>query len=178
MNAMATIKKLLAGATAATRELTTGVDDLRAKRLVVLDEIARIEALPEPIEDVLAAIDRDLDAMAAKALDAIYMPALLRASPPRLENPGTDAMVGLLVAANREAFTEVLHDHVAARYEGFEVMAPAARADALATLAADLADLERAEESLIRSAEAAGFAPLRREDADPDVLLLSDQELM
>lgn len=177
MNALGTIKKLLAGATAATRELTTGVDDLRAKRLVVLDEIARIEALPEPIEDVFAAIDRDLDAMTAKAAESIYMPALLRASPPRLENPGTDAMVGLLVAANRDAFTTILRDHVAARYEGVEVMAPAARADALATLATDLVDLERAEEALIRTAEAAGFAPLRREDANPDVLLLADEEL-
>lgn len=177
MNAMGTIKKLLAGATAATRDLTTGIDDLRAKRLVVLDEIARIESLPEPIEDVFAAIDRDLDTMAAKALDAIYLPALLRASPPRLENPGTDAMVGLLIAANRDAFATILRDHVAARYDGIKAMAPAARADALATLAADLADLERAEESLIRTAEAAGFAPLRREDADPDVLLLADEEL-
>lgn len=178
MNAMGTIKKLLAGATAATREVGTGIDQLRAKRLVVLDEIARIESLPEPIEDVFAAIDRDLDTMAAKALDAIYLPALLRASPPRLENPGTDAMLGLLVAANRDQFTAILRDHVAAQYEGIKVIEPAARADALATLAADLADLERAEEALIRTAEAAGFAPLRREDADPDVLLLSDQELM
>lgn len=177
MNAMRTIKKLLAGATAATRDLTTGIDDLRARRLVVLDEIARIESLPAPIEDVFAAIDRDLDTMAAKALDAIYMPALLRASPPRLENPGADAMIGLLVAANRDAFTKILRDHVAASYARVEFMAPAARADALATLAADLADLERAEESLIRTAEAAGFAPLRREDADPDVLLLADEEL-
>jgi hypothetical protein len=175
---MATIKKLLAGATAATREVGTGIDQLRAKRLVVLDEIARIESLPEPIEDVFAAIDRDLDAMTAKAAESIYMPALLRASPPRLENPGTDAMVGLLVAANRDAFTTILRDHVAASYEGVEVMAPAARADALATLAADLADLERAEEALIRTAERAGFAPLRREDADPDVLLLADEELI
>jgi len=178
VSAIGTIKKLLAGATAATREVRTGIDELRAKRLVILDEIARIEALPEPIDDVYAAIDRDLDAMAAKALDAIYMPALLRASPPRLENPGTDAMVGLLVAANRDAFTTILRDHVAARYEGVEVMAPAARADALATLAADLADLERAEEALIRTAERAGFAPLRREDADPDVLLLADKDLI
>lgn len=178
MNAMGTLKKLLAGATAATRDLTTGIDELRAKRLIILDEIARIEALPEPIDDVYAAIDRDLDAMTARAAESIYMPALLRASPPRLENPGTDAMIGLLVAANRDAFTKILRDHVAASYEGVEVMAPAARADALATLAADLADLERAEEALIRTAERAGFAPLRREDADPDVLLLADEELI
>lgn len=177
MNALGTIKKLLAGATAATRDLTLAIDQLRAKRLVVLDEIDRIGGLPIPMDQAFAAITRDLDRMVEGARDTVYTPALLRSSAPRLQAPTTEGMIGLLVTSNRDEFEKTIRSIVAAEYDGIDVMEPAARVDALTALAADLAGLERAEEALIRAAEREGLSLMRREDADPDVLLLADEDL-
>lgn len=178
MNAMASLKKLLTGATAATRELTTAVEQLRTKRLAALDERDRIEAMPHPKDVILAALDRDLDALTDRAQNDVYTPSLLRGSPgPNLRLPSTDAVLGLLIAANRDAFRAQIVEQVEAAYGDQKVMTADEREAALRKIGDDLVDLERAEEALIRAAEREGLPILRREDADPDVLLLADAEL-
>lgn len=177
MNAMSSLKKLLTGATTATREVTAAIDQLRAKRLVALDELDRLNALPHPRQAIIAGLDRDLDLLAEQARGAVYMPSLLRGTPgPTFRPPNPEAMIGLLVTAHRETFRAQIIQQVDAALAGQEVMAPGEREAALRKIAADLEDLEFAEEALIRTAEREGLSILRREDADADVLLLSDEE--
>lgn len=178
MNALGSLKKLLTGATSATREITAAIEELRAKRLSVLDERDRILGLPHPRATILAAIDRDIDAAIDRARDQVYLPSLLRGEPgPHLRIPPADVLAGLLISANRTAVRAELVSLVEAQLGDQDAPTEAERAAALKRLADDLADLESAEESLIRQAEASGLAVLRRADADPDTLLLDDDEL-
>lgn len=178
MNALGSLKKILTGATSATREITAAVEELRAKRLAALDEKDRILGLPHPRAKIIEAIDRDLDAAIDRARDQVYLPSLLRGERgPNLRIPNADVLAGLLISANRSAVRAELVALVEAQLSDQDAPTEAERAAALKRLADDLSDLERAEESLIRRAEASGLAVLRRADADPDVLLLHDDEL-
>jgi hypothetical protein len=76
---------------------------------------------------------------------------------------------------------DVMRDRLAARIEAFYSDQPSLADDArekrLAGLEAELADLEIAEEKLIRTAEAAGLPVLRRDDASPLIVLAPDAAL-
>lgn len=60
---------------------------------------------------------------------------------------------------------------------GGEGLSETDRAAAMATIDAEIADLELVEEASIRAAERAGVAALRRGDADPTIVLLPDTAL-
>lgn len=159
-------------------ELRDGIEELRSQRARLFDQKQAIEGQPWPLDEVDDAIRRGLDEIAERARSSFYTAPLLRGERgPTLGSPSHEIIVGLLVAANRPAIEGVLHDLVAPAYEGFTPLSAADRAAEIARLNEGLSDLERAEESAVREAERAGLAIARRDDADGDVLLLSDREL-
>lgn len=85
--------------------------------------------------------------------------------------------IGLLAAACREQLREVIVQEISTHFEAGDEMALPEREAQISKIADELDELERAEEALIREADAAGLPILRRADADPDVLLLADSAL-
>lgn len=177
MNAIGSLKKLITGAAAASRELTGGIDQLRARRISLLDERDRIASLPQPKDTVFAALDRDLDDLCSAGLETLDLTSLLRSDQPVFRIPQNGTLIALLIGLNREAFRSQIAELIEAQYKGLDVPSAEDRAAQLADLDAEIGDLERAEEGLIREAERAGLPVLRRDDADPDALLLADEEL-
>ncbi|WBU51886.1 hypothetical protein [Paracoccus sp. SCSIO 75233] len=176
MNVKSPFSKLLNATRVASAQMKQGVGDLRDKRLAILDEIDRIESLPALRSDVIAAIDRGLDRMIAEGQDAVYTPGLVRNSGGAVfEPPRTEAVMGLLVGANRAAFREQLIALIDQSYTQPE-MPLEDRARELKRLRTDLHDVEMAEEALIREAERVGNPILRRRDTDGDILLRADSE--
>lgn len=176
MSMKSTFTKLLNATRAASAQMKQGVGDLRDKRLAILDEIDRIESLPALRDDVIAAIDRDLDRMIADGLDEVHTPALLRnPAGPVFLPPRAEAMIGLLIGANRAAFREQLIAMIDESYTKPEMLQED-RARELKRLRTDLHDIGMAEEAMIREAERAGNPILRRRDADGDILLRADSE--
>ena len=176
MSMKSTFSKLLNATRAASVQMRQGVGDLRDKRLAILDEIDRIESLPALREHVIAAIDHGLDRMIADGQDGVYTSALVRnPAGPVFRPPQPEAMIGLLVGANRTAFREQLIGLIDGSYDQPE-MPQEDRLRELKRLRTDLHDVEMAEEALIRDAERAGNPILRRRDADGDILLRADSE--
>lgn len=176
MSMKSTFTKLLNATRVASAQMKQGVGDLRDKRLAILDEIERIESLPALRSDVIAAIDRDLDRMVEEGLEtARFSMSMQYERGPRFERPRTEAMIGLLIGANRAAFREQLIAMIDERYTQPE-MPLEERARELKRLRTDLHDVDMAEEAMIREAERAGNPILRRRDADGDILLRADSE--
>ena len=177
MNALGPLKKLISGASAASRELTGGIDQLRNRRISLLDERDRIASLPQPKEVVLAALDRDLGDLCSAGIETLSLTSLMRSDQPEVRIPQNGTLIALLVGLNRDAFRSQIAKLIEAQYKGLDVPNAEDRASQLADLDAEIGDLERAEEGLIREAERVGLPVLRRDDADPDALLLADGEL-
>ncbi|MCB1468404.1 MAG: hypothetical protein KDK08_14945 [Rhizobiaceae bacterium] len=176
MSLKSTFAKLLNATRAASAQIKQSVGDLRDKRLSILDEIDRIQSLPALREEVISAIDHGLDRMIADGQHGVYTPALMRnPDGPVFRPPQPEAMIGLLVGANRKAFREQLIALIDESYNQPE-MPQEDRVRELKRLRTDLHDVEMAEEVLIREAERVGSPILRRRDADGDILLRADSE--
>lgn len=178
MNIQSDLKKLLAGSRKAAASVSDGLQELRFRRLRLLDERDEIAARPVPKDEALAALDRDLDELIDTAKRETNIRSLTRADNPAWTIPQNGMLLGLLIGANRDAFRSHLAEMIAPAYADAKPIEAAEREAALRRIDDDLFDLETAEEAAIRSAEAAGLSVLRRADADPRAVLASDQELM
>lgn len=154
--------------------------------------ISEIIAAPRPVEDAMADLDVWLDQAATTAVDQLRLGGKLRPGAsaalelPMFRAPGqvvADALpavqvvLGLLVAANRPAFSDLIRGQLEDLADGHETLDDDARAERLAAAEAELLRLELAEEGHVRDLEAAGITTARRPDADPRALLASDAAL-
>ena len=179
MNIASDLKKLLSGSRKAAASVSEGLEELRLRRLRLLDERDETSARPVPKSEALAALDRDLDDLIAAGLENTNISGLTRAERPSWPVPQNGVLLALLVGASRDAFRDQLATLVGQTYsDGQQPIAADDRVRELRRLDQDLFDIERAEESTIRAAEAAGLPALRRADADPRAVLLADQELI
>ena len=178
MNISSDLKKLLTGSRKAAASVSEGLEELRMRRLRLLDERDEIAARPVPQSEALAALDRDIDDLVSAGIENTNISSLTRSERPSWSIPGNGILLALLVGANRDAFRDQLTTLIKQSYAGgAKPIADDDRAATLRRIDDDLLDLERAEEATIRSAEAAGLPALRRADADPRAVLLADQEL-
>jgi hypothetical protein len=179
VNIQSDLKKLLAGSRKAASSVSEGLQELRMRRLRLIDERDEIAARPVPKDEALAALDRDLDELIAIAKRETNMRSLTRADNPAWTIPQNGVLLGLLLGANRAAFRDQLADMIAPVYaNGSKPIAADEREAALRRIEEELLDIELAEEAAIRAAEAAGLTVLRRADADPKAVLASDAELI
>ena len=177
MSVLTKLKALRETASTATREATAGVEEIREQRLTILREKDRIEGMPLPGEISLAALERDLDRIDANARRDFFGSSLTHSKAPRLAPMRPEVMLGLLVGACREQFRAAIVQEIAPHFEAGAEMTLPEREARLAKIADELDELERAEEALIREAEANGLPILRRADANADTLLLADSAL-
>jgi hypothetical protein len=178
VNIQSDLKKLLAGSRKAATSVSDGLQELRLRRLRLLDERDEIAARPVPKAEAFAALDRDLDELVAIAMRETNVRSLTRAENPSWSIPPNGVLLGLLIGANRATFRDQLAEMLAPAYSsGTKPISAEEREAALRRLDEDLLDLEVAEEAAIRSAEAAGLSVLRRADAHPRAVLASDAEL-
>ena len=178
MNIASDLKKLLSGSRKAAASVSEGLEELRMRRLRLLDERDEVASRPVPQKEALAALDRDIDDLISAGLENTNVRSLTRADRPSWPVPQNGVLLALLIGANRAGFRDQLATLVEQAYTAdVKPIAADDRIRELRRIDQDLMDLEIAEESTIRSAEAAGLPALRRADADPRAVLLADSEL-
>lgn len=190
MKAISSIKGLLSRQQAASRDAFAAIDEVRSRRLALVAEREHIESAPMPPDDAAPAIETWLDETAA-AFDVSFRSMLhpdWRTAPslsfPRQHGgvgldaaPAVRQLLGLLVMTNRAAIRDIIVRSLEDAAEGRETISNADRARRLGSIDAEVNAIERVEEQLIREAEMAGLPVLRREDADPAIVLLGDAAL-
>lgn len=178
MNIQSDLKKLLAGSRKAATSVSEGLQELRLRRLRLLEERDEIAARPVPKDEAFAALDRDIDDLVTIAMRETNVRSLTRADNPSWTIPQNGVLLGLLIGASRDAFRDQLAEMLAPAYaSGAKPISSDEREASLRRIDEEILDLEMAEESAIRSAEAAGLSALRRADADPRAVLAADDEL-
>jgi len=190
MKALTNIKTLLARQQSASRDAFAAIAEIRERRLALVAEREHVAAAPMPPADAAPAIEAWLDETAA-AFDVSFRSMLhpdWKASPglsfPRQHGgvgldaaPAVRQLLGLVVLTNRDAVRDMVARSLEDAAEGKETISNADRARRLAAIDAEVTAVERVEETLIREAETAGLPVLRREDARPEVVLLSHAAL-
>lgn len=184
------IKSLVARQEAAVRDVHASLADVRERRLALLAERERIANAPIPLDAAELALDAWLDEIAGGvnfSVRSLAYPTwnsrpslgfIRRPDTPMLDaQPAVMQVFSLLVASNRAGVRDLFARALADDLEGIETVTNADRARRLGALDAEILAIERAEEQLIREAEVAGLPILRREDARPEIVLLSDAAL-
>jgi hypothetical protein len=151
--------------------------ELRAEIARVRDEIAALERAPLTLAEATAQLHARIDALAAEApLATLVAPFRVPGAPGAtlLPAPESRDFVPTVCALVGDVMKAELGEALAATYRTADGPTPvplAERAPRRQALRARLRVLEVEEERVILAAEAVGLAPLRREDADPDVVL-------
>lgn len=172
------LKKLLTGSRKAAASVKDGLQELRMRRLRLLDERDELASRPVPKDEALAALDRDIDELVAIAMRETNVRSLTRAEAPAWTIPQNGVLMGLLIGASRATFRDQLATMLEPAYSnGAKPISADEREANLRRIDDELLDLELAEESAIRAAEAAGLSVLRRADADPRAVLACDDAL-
>jgi len=178
--------KMFSAARSATAEALDVLDQVREGLAAKRAEIARIDTAPAPVAEVMKGLGEWADRVATDAIDALRVERLLapgRAGQgldlPNVPATNRDASVvfGLLLAANRQAFLDLIQGQVEDLTFGVETMDEPSRAKALARAQGELAEAELLEERLVRDLEAVGVQVSRRPDASPAAVLASDRTL-
>lgn len=176
------LKKFAAGA----RGLTGGIDELRDRRVALLDERRTVSRAAPDRDEIMRALHEGLDRSAAAVFEHFYLPRLVAPKagaapafePATERRPVTDRdLFGLLHLADGDGLRTALERYVDARLEGRKGMSREEQARRLAEIDAQIFEIELHEEGAIRAAEEAGISILRRRDADPRAFLAADAAL-
>ncbi|WP_422028496.1 hypothetical protein [Roseovarius sp.] len=173
------LSKARDGAMKATGEARQAVDQLRDLRVRLLDERDEVASRPLPFELAAEAAEQAIQRRAEAALDRLSVTGLMRPADrrrPHLEISDEQA-ADLAFAANAAAIAGLIRERLEQECKGSKPLAPEDRDREIERLDAEILAAELAEEGLIRGLEQAGIEMLRRPDADPRALLVSDAEL-
>lgn len=170
------VASLLSSTRSAGEELRKGIQNLR-------DHIEHLQGLKEEVLKrpvAYSVAEKRLDDWVAGqvmfARETATKPEAFVSSrpgwaPPRF--PFVDSMIVALAAQIKQSMQEGLRE----LYEGLDWVDEADRQAEIAKLDQEILDAELAEESIIRTAEAAGFPVRRRAEADPRAVLATDEAL-
>lgn len=173
MSAVSKLAGMLAGAREATNQFGESVEQLRARVAILQDERYRLTNMAVPKQVALQRLAIWLDQM-AQPITGFNVSSFAERDDFRAPDVHGPRFIAAAIAlAAKPALTERLE----AYYSKQTVVSEAERDQARAKLDAELLDLELAEESLIREAEAAGLTILRRADADPRAVLAAQSSL-
>ena len=177
MSIISKLKQVRTSTANAANDLNVGVQQHRDRIAELKDEYKRVAALKLPQVEIMGAVDRDLDRIKADALRDLYLPSLLGSWTPSMPELTPKIAIGLLIAANRENFRAIFENEIAGYFEDGDGITAEDRVARLAKIDTEIEETERLEEATIRTAEAAGVPIMRRPDAWPDALLMSDRAL-
>lgn len=158
------------------REISDGLEAIRAHVRELQDQRRHTEHLPTSLEKAHARVDAFIAGEQAFAADRAPAPEVFSRSPSDYRRPKYE-MMHLLVAYLAPALGEAMKAAVSVSYVEAEGISEDERSERLAKLDRDLLDAELAEEAVIRAAEDAGFSVHRRKDADPRAVLAHVEEL-
>lgn len=176
---MIQIAKLLKRQREATADIFGQLDALRDRITILTDERVSVDNWPAPFDDAVASLDAWLDGIGfGQTVNVAGFTTGSANDHPIISDRAAGLMaIGLLVAASRDRVRAVLVDELRAFYDGRESGSRSEKAAKLRDIDAELLMLEREEERLIREAETAGIAVLRRENASPSIVLAYDADL-
>ncbi|QOG06546.1 hypothetical protein IGS74_18875 [Aureimonas sp. OT7] len=163
----------------AGRELSDAVETLRSRVRTLKAERDRIRALSPPMDIAIGRIRQWAGEMRDVALSGsngfIPTPSHFcdREWSPSYHINVEQTFNAYLMPLFLEAFERATREH----YETIEWISDDERETSLIQLDRDLLDVEMAEESVIRAAEASGFPIVRRGNADPRAVLAHDKAL-
>ncbi|TIS04589.1 MAG: hypothetical protein E5X14_22550 [Mesorhizobium sp.] len=166
---------MLKATKSAAAEVKSGLDQLRAQIADLKKRRSQLEMAPVPKEEALKRIDALMDHLTERAdifLRAEQFTERDRYVMPALGQNAATILLGFAAPLLRQRLEKLSETYAA----GDGPTADAHR-QLLAKFDAELLDLELAEESLVRAAEAAGIEILRRGDADPRAVLAADSSL-
>lgn len=152
---------------------------LRDNREDLLEERQAVENSLLPQDDTMKAVDSWLDEIERQGeLPVGGFAAGSAGDHPRLYGPGAVMwLAALIIGINRKAVREHIADLVGEYYLPRLSCTAAEKASRLAAIDAQIRELEVREEALVRQGEAIGLSVLRREDADPAVVVARDEDL-
>ncbi|OYW52324.1 MAG: hypothetical protein B7Y80_20095 [Hyphomicrobium sp. 32-62-53] len=173
-------KRVAAAITGSPRQQ---IESIRSRRLELIEERKVIDGSRRPLEESQAALGRMLDDISASLdVDLAALTDHRTSRAPELLRPGSDIgnqlnfkfLLALLIASNRAAVRDTLAKCLQSNYDGIGAMTSSDRESKLNAIDAELDDLERREEAIIRETEADGTPLARRSDASPAIVLLRD----
>ena len=172
----------------AVAAVTTGtprqqIEAIRSRRAELVEERKRVDGARRPLaeaeaalgrllDDIVADLDVDLSALADHR--ARGLPEILRPNSDIGNKINDRLLLALIVASNRSGAREALSKVLRTGYEHTDTMTSSDREAKLAEIDAELLRLEIDEERIVRESEEAGMPILRRDDADPAVVLLAE----
>ena len=176
---VAAIKKLVSLRRDVSGGLKSDIESLRAQIAARRSDLAAIEAMAVPPEAAKASKEAWLDSLIERGMFPVSCFSTGRASswPIIHQDNAARLLPALMAAAMREQLSAYLDAAIEDDYEGRLFGTEAEREQRLAETHADIRLLEVAEERLIRAAEAAGLSILRRDEANPEIVIAHDSEL-
>jgi hypothetical protein len=176
MNITTKIRNALSTSRKAAGDLSDGLESVRARIAKLREEHEHIALAPPTLDQALARVDQFVTDI-GRPIEDFYIGSFMAAADYR--RPDTFRQVDVLaLAASAELLGEKLKARLRRQYDKTpDGLTDADRKAKLSALDRELLDLELVEESLIRSAETAGFDVLRRHDADPAAVLADDSAL-
>lgn len=171
----------------AVAAVTTGtpkgqIEAIRSRRLELQEQRKVIDGARKPLEEaearlgvlldhIAGGLDCDLSDLADHRTDRL--PELLRPSSDIGNRLNDRFLLALLISTNRSAVRDVLAATLRKSYDHLDVLSSEERSRRLEEIEGELLQLENREEMLIRQSEIDGSPLLRRDDADPAVVLAS-----
>lgn len=177
MSVIKRLQSLTSRVEKARNELLDSIADVRSELDKLKAERDRIASAPKTAEEIAAAVRQFLDA-AQRDAQQTFIPTSFGTNSQDAASPEVNSLfrwdpVGALCALGlREAIEATLVERAQAACP--DGIASEMRKAELARLDKQIADIERAEEQMLREADRAGFSIPRRIDADPAALLMKD----
>lgn len=186
------VKNKLAALRAAPTDINAlleKIDDVRETIATLRTERDRVARAPRPASEILSLLDDHLDRLATDGIDALRLGRLTRRDEPVSlvlphhidkttasvdASPATRALLGIIIATNRQAFREIVKGQVEDLTRDRPGMSDDELSAKLAALDAEILSAELSEEAAIRSLEVSGVNILRRSDADVRAVLADD----
>jgi hypothetical protein len=164
-------------AKAAGDGLRNSLAGIRTRILDLQDRRSSIEGQPASLEEAFDRLERWADVRSEWARSRLPTSEMFLAPPTRFQAPGVYSEEHAAMAFLKPLIVDALRKDIEHVFDNNPGISAEARAAALAAIDLELLDAELTEESIIRSAESAGFQIARRADADPRAVLADDREL-
>ncbi|MGQ3211609.1 hypothetical protein [Shinella sp.] len=166
----------LASARSAARDIARGVEEIRSQLLEVQERRRAASNAPVDIETSLQRLDKYLDRLTRLAGERAPGPKAFMQSPPSYREPNA-GYSDIAFAYLDDLIRERMASGIKEAHANAVGLTESEREERLRAFDRDILDIELAEESLIRAAEAANFPIQRRAAADPRAVLAHDKVL-
>ena len=177
MNKLTKLQTLRENAGKAQREASASIHDIRNQREGLIDGRKEVAFRSGLKADAMSALDAGFDRYFQDARRDLSIGGLVKSRPPRFRSPRPEVMLALAIEAIRPEIRKLFEAEIDRHFASGDGISSEDRTAKLAEIDAKIEEIERVEEAMIRASEALGQPVLRRADAWPDALLMSDRAL-